>query len=82
MTYKNYAVTLERTVTERLTVLVSARSKRDAHFAAGVATKDSPDDEWARDPSSVKVAAVEIAQPEPADPMAVPAVLKREAHGS
>lgn len=82
MPIRKFAITLARTVTERLTINVDAASKQDALVRIGALTKDSPDDEWERDVGPTRVGRVERAAAAEADPMAVPARLQRAGSAS
>jgi hypothetical protein len=77
MPVKKFVVTIERMVIETVTLQIDAASRRDAMLKAGLTIKDQ-DWEWERDTGDARVGSVELAQPEPADPMTIPASLKRE----
>lgn len=81
MADKAYVVTLTRVVRETLTLTVEAPSALDARFKAGaeVGKEHTPAPYWMREIGPARVGSVELAKPEPADPMAIPAEPKRTA---
>ena len=71
MPNRKFTVTLVRTVTETVTLSVDARTKQDAAYQAQIPVEQK----WNREVGPTRVGSVER---EAADPMAVPAALKRE----